>query len=171
MFKYDGNDIKLISAVARANNYELLNYVYGEILRAPKYDYSDAPNTYVAKKYYEFMRACDITIKVYYPKNRWSSAMGYFSESNPRVININGYKLKSLDLERLVSLFYHESAHAWNATDEKYNVHHGSNNPTGKENTMMYSINRYVYKFLNYEYKPKTYRPWYVRVFIFLKWW
>lgn len=171
MFVYNGNKAQLNLATSMANSYELLNYVYGEILRAPKYDYSDAPNTYVAKKYYEFMRTCDITVKVYYPKNRWSSAMGYFSESNPRVININGYKLKSLDLERLVSLFYHESAHAWNATDEKYNVHHGSNNPIGKENTMMYSINRYVYNFFNYEYKRQVYVPWYKKIISFLKWW
>lgn len=171
MFKYDGENIKLISAVARANNYELLNYVYGEILRAPKYDYSDAPNTYIAKKWYEYMRTVDINVKVYYPKYRFSKAKGYFTPQRPRDINVNGYKINSMSHEMLISLFYHESGHSWNESDSKYNVHHGNNNPGGKQNTMMYSINRYVYKFLNYEYKPKTYTPWYKKILIFLKWW
>ncbi len=172
MFKYDGNSLKLNSAVALANDYELLNYVYGQIKSANKYDYSDAPVTYIAKKYYEFMRMCDITVKVYYPKYRWSKAMGYYSPANPRVININGYKLASIDLEQLVSLFYHESGHAWNASDEKYSVGHGDNNKRGKENTMMYSINRYVYEYFNYEKPSVIYKkPWYIRLFNKLKWW
>lgn len=173
MFKYDGLDLKIHTAVDMANKYELLNYVYGEILRAPQYDMSDAPNTYIAKKWYEFMRLTDITVKVYYPKWRYSKAFGYFSPSNPRVININGYKLRrNINKYMMVSLFYHESGHAWNASDDKYNVHHEDNNSKGKENTMMYSVNRYVYNFYDYKYIPnKYYVPWYKKIFNFIKWW
>lgn len=171
MFKYHGYDKKLNVAVNLANNYELLNYVYGEILRSPKYDYSDAPNSYVASKYFEFMRLVDINVKVYFPFYRWSRAMGYFSALEPRKININGYMLNKMTYEQIVSLLYHESAHAWNESDTKYNVHHGDNSPIGKENTMMYSINRYVYEFFNYDYKFKTQKPWYLRILDFFKWW
>lgn len=176
MFRYDGDNVKLNSAVALANDYELLNYVYEQIKSANRYDYSDAPVTYIAKKYYEFMRICAITVKVYYPKYRWSKAMGYYSAANPRVININGYKLTSIDLEQLVSLFYHESCHAWNASDDKYSVHHGiggnANNPKGKEKSMMYSVNRYVYEYFNYKKPSVSYKlPWYKVLFNKLKWW
>jgi hypothetical protein len=171
MFVYSGDNKNIRLAVSVANKYDLLNYVYGEILRAPKYDYSNAPNTYIAKKWYEFMRTVDINVKVYYPKYRWSKAMGYFTPLRPRDINVNGYKINSMSQEMLISLFYHESGHSWNESDNKYNVHHGDNNKAGKKNTMMYSINRYVYKFFDYEYKPKTYKPWYKIIFSFLKWW
>jgi hypothetical protein len=165
MFNYTGDNEKVRKAVVLANDYELLNHVYGEILRAPQYDYSNAPNTYVAAKYFEFMRIVDINIKIYYPRWKWSKAMGYFSPADSRSININGYMLNIMTLEQIVSLFYHESAHSWDYTDSKYHVHHGDNSPAGKQNTMMYSINRYVYEFFNYEYKPKTFVPWYKKLY------
>ena len=171
MFKYEGDNQKLKDAVKMANNYELLNHIYTKILTSPQYDYSDAPNTYIAKKYFEFMRLIDIHINVYYPKWRFTKAMGYFSPSNPRDININGYMLNSMKLEQLVSLFYHESAHSWDHSDKNYSVHHGDNSSVGKENTMMYSINRYVYDFFSYEYKYKTYIPWYKKLINLIKWW
>ena len=172
MFKTNENSVKINTAIALANDFELLNYIYEKIKSTSSYDMSNAPTSYIAKEYYKFMRTCDITVKVYYPRYRWSKAMGYFSESNPRAININGYKLDSIDLEQLVSLFYHESCHAWNASDENYSVHHGDNSPIGKENTFMYSVNRYVYEFFNYEKPVVSYKiPLYKRIFNFLKWW
>ena len=171
MFKYSGNSVKLNSAVALANDYELLNHVYSRILESPKYDMTDAPSTYIAKKYYEFMRICDIEVVVYYPKYRFSKAYGYFSSDFPRRININGYKLASMDLEKLVSLFFHESGHSWDSSDGKYKVNHGNNKPKGKENTFQFSLNKYVYEFYNYEYVRTTYTPWYKKIIKFLKFW
>jgi hypothetical protein len=172
MFKYDGNNEKLIKACKLANDKDLANHIYKNILEAPNYDYSNAPNTYIAKKFNDFYRESIVTIKVYYPKYRWSKAMGYYSPSNPRVININGYKIKSMSIEQLVSLKWHEKSHAWNASDEKYNVGHGSNDKRGKENTMMYSVNRYVYEYFNYEKPSVIYKkPWYIRLFNKIKWW
>lgn len=171
MFKYNGDIEKIKKAVELANDYELLNHVYNSILEAPKYDMSEAPSTYIAKKYFEFMRIADIEIKTYYPKWRFSRAYGYFSELNPRQINVNGYKIASMDLEMLVSLFYHESGHSWDSSDRKYSVNHGNNNPGGKENTFQYSLNRYVYEFYNYEYK-RSYKPSFLsRVISFLVFW
>lgn len=171
MFRYLGDNKKLKEAAALANDYEILDHIRNEIAQAPKYDYSDVDNHYIAKEYFKYMRIVWLNIKVYYPKYRWSKAMGYFSPNEPTVININGYMIDKMQLEQLVSLFYHESAHSWNESDASCNVHHGNNSAIGKENTMMYSINRYVYEFYNYEYNYVTYTPWYKRIINFLKWW
>jgi hypothetical protein len=171
MFKFNGVNNKITMAISLANDYELLNYVYSRILESPQYDMSTAPSTYIAKKYYDFMRIADIEVKIYYPRWRYSKALGYFSSSNPRVININGYKISSMDEEELVSLFYHESGHSWDHSDEKYQVNHGSNNPSGKENTFQYSLNKYVYEFYNYERKAKYKHSFLSRVINFLVFW
>lgn len=171
MFRYNGVNKKISKAVKISNDYELLNYIRDQIKQSSGYDMSDAPTSYIAKNYYAFMRKYDITVKVYYPKWRFSKAYGYFSSSNPRVININGYKFPSMDLEMLVSLFFHESGHVWDALQEMYSVNHGSNSPTGKENTFQYSLNRYVYEYFNYEKKVSTFTPWYYRLLNRIKRW
>lgn len=170
MFKYDGEDLKLHNAVDLANNIELMNYVKTRILSSPNYDYSDTTNNYIAIRWCEYLRFVKLNIVVYYPKYRWSKSYGYFTPDRPTDININGYKIEEMTTQMLVSLFYHESGHSWNESDPDVHVHHGNNNSTGKENTFMYSMNRYVYKFFNYEYKPNK-LPWYKKLFNFLKWW
>lgn len=169
MFRYNGDNEKIKMAVNVANDYELLNHIYSEILHSNGYDMTVAPATYIANKYYEFMRLCDIEIEVYYPRYRWSKAIGYFTPSKPRTIHINGYK--DLSIESMVSNFYHESGHSFDASVENYSISHGDNSPTGKENTFQYSLNRYVYEFLNYEPVKIVKASLISRIINFLKWW
>ena len=62
----------------------------------------------------------------------------------------------------MISLFYHESGHSWDNQEQAFKVHHGSNSPVGKENTFQYSLNRYVYEYLDYKKEPR--KRWYRRL-------
>lgn len=165
MFGYNGDNEKIKNAVKIANDIGLIGYICEQIMSHGMYDYSNVTSEYISQSLKEFIFTSAIEIRVYYPKWKYSKAIGYYSSSEPNIININGYKV--LDIEQMVSNFHHENCHAWNDWNPITNVHHNGNSSVGKENTLHYSVNRYVYEYLNYE--PNKYKPSLLRrIFNFL---
>lgn len=161
MFVYEGDNKKVKEAVAAANNKKLVNYVSTAIRGVDKFDMCDALPVYLAPYFKSFLMTNDVEVEVYYPRWRFSKAYGYFSRSKPKTIHINGYKLKSMPLYRVVSLMCHEAGHMMDHFDAQYSYGHGDNSPKGKENTFQYSLNRFVNAFYGVYPKPKRRRRWY----------
>jgi len=143
MFKYIGTNKKLHKVVNMANDPDLSLSVFNDIKKCSSFDMCDCTGHHISTQYADFLLSNDIHINIYYPKWRWSKAIGYFSKNNPLQINFNGYKINSMDEHNLVSLAYHESGHAWDYFSECY-CHHGDNKSAGKECTFQYSLNHFV---------------------------
>ena len=139
MFRYKGNNLKIKEAVKIANDPSLATDLIREICKVEQFDMTMASSTYISVSMREFLLENDVFINVYYPKWRWSKAIGYFSINNPTTINVNGYKLNR-SIASFVGNFYHELTHMVSANDNKYSYDHGNNDPTGKENTAPYAI-------------------------------
>ena len=172
MFKYEGDNLKIIKAVKIANDPDLAMDLIQEICDVEQFDMTTATSDHVANSIRDFLVENDIFINVYYPKWRWSKAIGYFSVNNPTTINVNGYKLNR-STASFVSNFYHELTHMVSASDNIYSYDHGSNNPTGKENTAPYAIGDIAYWLIDEEHKEekqeiKTYTPWYIQLLNFI---
>lgn len=155
MFAYKGNNSIIKKSVSMANDGSLLNHVCKEIKKQGTYDMSNYPPEKIHSDYFMFMMGTTIEVKEY--RNRFTRAMGYFTKSRPNEINVN--MSKHWNNVRMVSLFYHESGHSFDFFYPDYSIHHGYNNPKGKENTFQYSLNRYVYDFFGYK-KPKRVSFW-----------
>jgi hypothetical protein len=172
MFKYKGNNLKIKKAVAEANSEDVTMLLINDICDADQFDMTDATNEHIAISIQKFLIENDIFINVYYPKWKWSKAIGYFSINNPTTININGYKLNR-SIASFVGNFYHELTHMVSANDNIYSYDHGSNDPTGKENTAPYAIGDIAYWLAGEEHRTetpeyKTYIPWYKRLLNFI---
>jgi hypothetical protein len=145
MFRYLGQDQLLKEAVLLANYKNIFEHILKRVEFQEQYDMANVPNSkYLAIKLIEFHHMNTLDIQVYYPRWRWSKAIGYFDKNKPNYIFVNGYRYPKISVKNLVSLFYHEMAHAMDALDEKYSYGHGSNWAKGKERTFPYSLNRFV---------------------------
>jgi len=83
-----------------------------------------------------------VSVDIYYPKWRWSKAIGY--TVGDRVIYINGYKIPFLDDADILELLTHELVHILDAEDKVHSFGHGNNKPQGKENTAPYWIGSFI---------------------------
>lgn len=151
MFIYKGSYSKIMMAIEMANSPSLFRSVLSKIASANNYDMSNCGPDEISHLYGKFMEVNNIEVLTYF--NRFTRAMGFFSPQNPKAININ--MAKYWGVEQMVSLFYHESGHVWDMFCSDYNVNHGSNSPIGKDNTFQYSLNRYVYEYLDYKREPR----------------
>ena len=169
MFKYDGNNEKIIEAVKAANDGDLAIHVVDAIKESLQFDMTIADNDYIADAIRSFLPNNDIYINVYYPKWRYSKAIGYFAPSNPTTININGYKLNR-SIASFVGNFWHELVHMISNQDREFDFDHGSNNPSGKENTAPYAIGRIASEYIDYSADEMSsgqieyYIPWYKKL-------
>ena len=170
MFKTNETNILVNEAVKDANDVALRSYVIGRISGDNRYDMCNCDNFKLAIDFRNQFESRNVYVKIYYPKWRYSKAIGYFNASIPDEINVNGYKLNSMKKWQLVSNFYHEFAHSimeFSSCD----CHHGSNSSVGKENTFQYSINRYVKDFYRVEDTIVYRKSWFRRILDKLKWW
>ena len=168
MFKYEGSNLKIKEAVIEANSEDVTMLLINDICDTDQFDMTDATNEHISISIQKFLIENDIFINVYYPKWKWSKAIGYFSINNPTTININGYKLNR-SIASFVGNFYHELTHMVSANDNIYSYDHGSNDPTGKENTAPYAIGDIAYWLAGEEHKIvgqefKMYTPWYKKL-------
>jgi hypothetical protein len=173
MFKYEGSNLKIKKAVEISNDQELFENLYECIEDAENLDMTNASGNHIAQSMREFIKENDISINVYYPKWKWSKAIGYFSVNNPTTININGYKLNR-SIASFIGNFYHELTHMVSAHDNFYSYDHGSNNPTGKQNTAPYFVGRNAKCLVSINYEEKkeieieVHTPWYKRLLNFI---
>ena len=165
MFKYIGTNKKVVEAVKLANQLND-NHAFFDGIKESKFDMSSASGSYIAREYVNFNQ--DINVKVYYPKWKWSKALGYFSPSHPLDINLNGYKL-GRSIDSIVGTLVHEKVHMVDNMDTLHSYGHGSNDPSGKANTAPYWIGNFAksiigeVNFNNTE--NSTYRiPWWKRI-------
>jgi len=93
----------------------------------PSKDYfyqCDQTSDEIASKIKEFFyntdSTKDITLVLYKPFNRWSSAIGYTDEPT-RTIHINSRKLNSLEILDYSGHIFHESLHVMGYTHSFYN--------------------------------------------------
>jgi len=173
MFKYKGNNLKIKKAVEMSNDQKFFKILYVCIESVENFDMTKASGNHIAKSMRKFVKENDIFINVYYPKWKWSKAIGYFSMSNPTTININGYKLNR-SIASFIGNFYHELTHMVSANDNVYSYDHGNNNPTGKQNTAPYFIGSKAKWLIDMNYEERsdtkinTYTPWYIRLLNFI---
>lgn len=166
MFKYNGSNQHLKEAALFANEPNLINTLCAKIQMTEQFDMCNCPTEALGEKFKNFVFGRDIIIEIYYPKWRWSKAIGYFSKAKPFTIHVNGYKIKSMSRERLISLFMHESGHMVDNYYTECECNHGDNSPKGKENTFQYSLNKFVKEYYGITDKPKkkVYLPWWRRL-------
>ena len=158
----------LMEAIFRANSKPYWDCLYEEILLKESFDMSTLPPTMVYEDIKAFWEENDINVKIYYPKWRWSKALGYFSSARPNDININGYKLNRT-VESFVGTLFHELVHMADNANEIHSYGHGDNNPRGKSNTSPYWIGNVFTNFNNKEMETyRSYKPWYKRLFYWL---
>jgi hypothetical protein len=167
MFNYNGSIQELKVATLFANEINLINVICAKIQMNGEFDMCDCYPEHLGEKFKNFVINRDIEIEVYYPKWRWSKAYGYFTKSKPLTIHVNGYKVRHMTRDRLVSLFYHEAGHMVDNYYTECDCNHGDNSPVGKENTFQYSLNRFVREYYGITDKPKrkVYVPWWRRIF------
>ena len=147
MFETKSGNEKIVKAVRMANNFDLAHHIMKSIKETEIFDMSDATPEYIGISYSDFMASSDIVIKTYYPRWRWSKAIGYFTPSHPLTIYVNSYRARKMTVHQLVSLFYHESAHVADHWDDRFTFGHGSNTSKGKDKTFPCSLNRFVNDF------------------------
>jgi hypothetical protein len=177
MFKYTGNNKNIELAVEEANQEWLMGDLIEQINNSEQFDMSEAENEYISAELEYFLDKNTIFINVYYPKWRWSKAIGYFSAATPTTINVNGYKLNR-STASFVGNFYHELTHMVSSADDYYSFDHGSNDPNGKENTAPYMIGSIVKSLFDdprnqpsSSLATETYMPWYKIIFSTIKGW
>jgi hypothetical protein len=177
MFKYDGRNEKIKQAVTYANNPSLKRFVLDGIMNKASFDMSTANPAYIADEFAKFLDSVTITVETYRPAYRWSKAIGYFTPSKPTTIHFNEYK-DFLHVSSIVGNFYHEATHMMDNFDLKHSYGHGSNSPTGKQNTAPYFIGNLAVSFMrmteSYNETESAqityYVPWYKRLFNFFTW-
>jgi hypothetical protein len=169
MFKYNGDIEKIQIAISSANTDKIRSYIINLISKQEKFDMCDCEPIELAEKFDIFLHNISIEVEVYYPFNRFSSAIGYFTPAKPKTIHVNGYKLKSMTVRNLVSNFFHEAGHVFDHLSSCH-CHHGNNSPIGKSKTFQYSLNRFVDSFFGENsYIQNTIRlPWYRRLIRFI---
>lgn len=113
---------------------------YLEIRNNPQFDMTNVSNEFIANRLATEHKNGEFEVMTYRPWWRWSKAIAMFKRSTPNVIYLNKYRLKR-PIESIVGSICHEFVHLVDNKDEvRYG--HGSNNPTGKENTAPYKIGR-----------------------------
>jgi hypothetical protein len=169
VFKYNGNIEKIQIAISSANSDKIRSHIINLIAKQEKFDMCDCDSIDLAEKFDIFLHNISIEVEVYYPFNRFTSAIGYFTPEKPKTIHVNGYKLKSMTVRNLVSNFFHEAGHVFDNLSSCH-CHHGSNSPSGKQNTFQYSLNRFVDSFFgeNSYIQQPTRLPWYKRIIRFI---
>lgn len=168
MFKYNGSNETIKIAQFYANEIHLINTICANIQMTEKFDMCDCYPIQLGEKFKNFIINRDIEIEIYYPKWRWSKAIGYTTKSKPFTIHVNGYKTGILTSEQWVSNFYHEAGHLVDMYYTDCNCNHGNNNKKGKQNTFQYSLNRFVNKYFGIENKKTYTSPWYIKLWRWL---
>jgi hypothetical protein len=155
-------------AIVNANSKIYWDCLYEEILLKESFDMSTLPPIMVYEDIRAFWEENDINVKVYYPKWRWSKALGYFSPARPNDININGYKLNRT-VSSFVATLFHELVHMADNANKIHSYGHGGNDPSGKQNTSPYWIGNVFNNFNDTEMKTyRSVKPWYKRLWHWL---
>lgn len=119
MFKYEGNNSKIISVAKKCN--ELLDsdlFMYKIATKENGYLWSTCSGTMIADYIKSF--PFDMTIELYTSKNPWTSSNGYFTPSKPHTIHLNTRKLARSN-GSVCATCIHELVHAvdsWVVDDE-----------------------------------------------------
>lgn len=172
MFVLDGKNTnsKVREAIKIANNSTYKRNLTVKLSNVDSYDMTDAKPDYIKRKVFAVLNNNKIYVVIYYPVNRWSKAIAYYSSSKPYNINLNGYKLNR-SVNSIIGTLYHELTHLADNFDVVYDYGHADNSPNGKQDTAPYKIGN-IAKEVSYSfYKSdpvKTYTPWYKRLFRWL---
>ena len=154
----------VIDAISKANHKDSWDYIENELRYKEVFDMSTLRPMYVLREIRKFWIENDIQVKVYYPKWKWSKAIGYFTPLRPLDINLNGYKLNR-SVDSIVGTLYHELVHMSDNANENHSYGHNGNNPSGKSNTAPYYISNIFTNLTNNENATyKKYVPWWRRL-------
>ena len=176
MFKLVGRNTskKVSEAIQVANSSAYKVKLKNNLNLIKSYDMSTAKPDYIHRKIFAVLENDDIYVKIYYPRWKYSKAIGYFSPSNPRDINMNGYKLNR-SKSQIVGTLYHELVHMADNVDMIKSYGHGDNSPKGKSNTAPYLIGSKAASCVDisdYETKDihtyRKYTPWYKKLYRWL---
>jgi len=203
MFKYEG-DSHLINNCVKIANELVLDENFRERIRECEFDmatcdgvviaedirkaaeyrkislgfpmYPASENVGKTKHFVDYIPVHPIIVKTYRSKNPWSSALGYFSPSQPDHIFLNNRKLNR-SKGSIVATLIHEMIHFCDYLNEVDSYGHGDNSPAGKENTAPFYIDNIAESIVD-DKQPsfknvengniKTYTPWYKRLLNFI---
>lgn len=141
MINYNGKIKRISRAVDVCNMLLTDKRSYQSIINVKNYDMATCGSGWIAHFIKLAFESGQIQVKVYYPKWRWSKAIGYYTSVRPNDININGYMIKNRTVEQYVETIIHELTHlADGQTVESFG--HGNNSPIGKENTAPWKIGK-----------------------------
>ena len=164
------NSKKVNLAIGIANSDVFKQALIKKLRTVPSYDMTDAKPDYIHRKLFATLNNTQVNVVVYYPRNRWSKALAYFTSSKPNDININGYKLNR-SVNSIVGTLYHEVIHLVDNLDMIYSFGHADNSATNKGGTAPYKIGslaKEVSELINNNPEPaRTYVSFYKR---FLRW-
>jgi len=173
MFKVSGKykNEKVEAAINIANSDVFKQVLVKKLREVSSYDMTDAKPDYIHRKLWALLNNENVNVIIYYPRNRWSKALAYFTSSKPNDININGYMLNR-SVNSIVGTFYHEVTHLVDNRDMIYDYGHADNSSNGKGETAPYKIGtlaKQASEVVNYKSDPVVIKkPWYKRLFRWL---
>lgn len=129
----------VIQAIKKANNIQ--ETMLKKIVQEPQFYMSNTPSSVIATKINLFIEADEqMEVHIYYPRWRWSKAIGYYDPRYPRNIYLNGYKLGRTQ-GSIVATLWHELVHAVDDIYKDLSFGHGNNTWTPeKEESAPYKI-------------------------------
>lgn len=145
---YNGNSELIINAVEDANFVLNSDEFYEKISEIESFDYSNANG----KKISELVKRSSIIAKLEFYKSLpippWSRANAYTTKSSPGTIFLNKRKLWKRSPESVASTIIHEYIHLVDHESLDYEFGHGTNDSSGKSNTVPYKIDKIAYELL-----------------------
>ena len=164
---------KVNEAIKKANEILKSENIYNLIKDFPQFEMSNISNEQVSIYLRRAFIEHEMYVYTYYKK--WSRAYGYFEPWKWDRININEAKLNR-SKGSIVATVIHEFVHFCDGLQVDATFGHGSNSPTGKQNTAPYAIDNMaqslVDKILTNNSESSriinTYTPWYKRVWRWL---
>lgn len=129
----------VIQAIKKSN--EIQNELLKKIVQEPKFLWSDINSSTIATEINMFIESGEqMEVHIYFPRWRWSKAIGYFNPAYPRRIYLNGYKL-ARTRGSIAATLWHELVHAVDSEMKDASFGHKDNKWTPeKEKTAPYRI-------------------------------
>lgn len=141
MLIYNGNNKRVIEAVAIVNDKDFQEALCNEIANKEYFDMSTADSKYLSLELMAFLKCVNIEVRL---KRGWfwSKWLAAFYPSNPFFIYLNSKRLNR-SVASIVGSCVHELIHSMDHFDTTYSYGHGGNTyHSGLNNTAPYWIGR-----------------------------
>jgi hypothetical protein len=146
-FKDQTGDKRIQEAIGKANKlFEAASTFFDEIKRIEDFDQTSITGTQLVEEVIkvENNKQPDLEVHVKPYNSTNTKATAYFTSRQPDSIYVNSAKFKR-SVYSLVNTLVHELMHVLDHRVGRYEFGHGSNDRTGKENTVPYKVGYLAY--------------------------